>query len=196
MIAVKPYPTPSLSVIWPAGPATSNRPAAPASAYTRDAFGQRWADVDRNGCDTRNDVLRRDLTQVQIKPGTQGCKVLSGQLVDPYSGATIPFSSQDSQAVHIDHTVSLADAWASGAWAWDESQRTAFANDPANLLAVDGPANTSKSDATAADWLPDTVAGRCELVEHQVVVKAKWGLSVTERERAAMRRVLASCPAG
>ena len=158
--------------------------------------GQRWADVDRNGCDTRNDVLRRDLTQVQIKPGTQGCKVLSGQLVDPYSGATIPFSSQDSQAVHIDHTVSLADAWASGAWAWDESQRTAFANDPANLLAVDGPANNSKSDATAADWLPDTVAGRCELVEHQVVVKAKWGLSVTERERAAMRRVLASCPAG
>lgn len=170
--------------------------AAPASAYTRDAFGQRWADVDRNGCDTRNDVLRRDLTQVQIKPGTRGCKVLSGQLVDPYSGATIPFSSQDSQAVQIDHTVSLADAWASGAWAWDESQRTAFANDPANLLAVDGPANTSKSDATAADWLPDTVAGRCELVEHQVVVKAKWGLSVTERERAAMRRVLASCPAG
>ena len=169
---------------------------APATGYDREGgFGTAWLDVDRNGCGTRDDVLARDLTGIDA-PG--GCRVLSGDLLDPYTGEAIAFvRGQDtSTAVQIDHLVPLALAWDLGARDWPDDLRVRFANDPANLLAVDGPANTSKSDATAADWLPDTVAGRCELVEHQVVVKAKWGLSVTERERAAMRRVLASCPAG
>lgn len=194
--------SPSEGEAGPAGPVvqqleqlavTSGRPEA---AYERELFGQRWADVDRNGCDTRNDVLRRDLTGVKVKPGTGGCKVLSGELLDPYSGAVLEFSAQDPQAVQIDHAVSLADAWDSGAWAWDDQRREQFANDPDNLLAVDGPTNQSKADANAAEWLPTKSGGRCELVRRQVAVKTEWKLSVTDRERAAMRGVLEVCPEG
>src|SRR5665647_3502229 len=64
---------------------------APKTGYDRALFGQAWADVDRNGCDTRNDVLRRDLTTYVLKSGTNGCLVLSGALHDPYSGTTIAF---------------------------------------------------------------------------------------------------------
>ena len=194
--------SPSAGKAEPTGPVVQQLEALatsserPEVAYERELFGQRWADVDRNGCDTRNDVLRRDLTGVMVKPGTGGCKVLSGELVDPYSGAVIEFSSQDPQAVQIDHAVSLADAWDSGAWAWDAGRREQFANDPDNLLAVDGPANQSKGDATAAEWLPTTSDGRCELVRRQVAVKIEWGLSVSDRERAAMRGVLEVCPEG
>lgn len=173
--------------------ATSGRPEV---AYERELFGQRWADVDRNGCDTRNDVLRRDLTGVKVKPGTGGCKVLAGEMLDPYSGTVLEFNAQDPQVVQIDHTVSLADAWDSGAWAWDDQRRKQFANDPDNLLAVDGPTNQSKADANAAEWLPTKPGGRCELVRRQVAVKTEWKLSVTDRERAAMRGVLEVCPEG
>ena len=90
---------------------------APKSGYTRDAFGRGWIDVDRNGCDTRNDILRRDLTDTVLKPGTSGCVVATGRLVDPYTGRTIDFVKGDktSTAVQIDHVVSLSDAWQKGA---------------------------------------------------------------------------------
>lgn len=166
---------------------------APPTRYDRDAFGQRWADIDRNGCDQRNDTLRTQLEQVQTKPGTRGCKVLSGTLTDPYTGQQMSFTAQDPQAVQIDHAVSLANAWDHGAWQWNQQRREQFANDPGNLLAVDGPTNQAKSDADASQWLPQNPAGRCELVTRQIRVKTQWSLTVTGRERAAMREVLAGC---
>ena len=106
---------------------------APKTGYDRALFGQAWADVDRNGCDTRNDVLRRDLTAYVLKTGTHGCLVLSGTLHDPYTGTTIAFvrGQSTSAKVQIDHVVALSDAWQKGAQQWSTSRRTAYANDSA-----------------------------------------------------------------
>jgi hypothetical protein len=169
---------------------------APKTGYDRDLFGQAWADVDRNGCDTRNDILRRDLTRYTLKAGTHGCLVLKGTLNDPYTGSTIGFvrGQGTSSAVQIDHVVALSDAWQKGAQQWSRSKRTAFANDPLNLLAVDGPTNQSKGDGDAATWLPPRKAGRCAYVARQVAVKQRYGLWVTAAERDAIVRVLTACP--
>ena len=102
---------------------------APKTGYAREEFGQAWADVDRNGCDTRNDVLRRDLTDTTLKQGTHGCLVLSGTLADPYSATSIAFlrGEATSTAVQIDHVVALSDAWQKGAQALTLERRTALA---------------------------------------------------------------------
>jgi hypothetical protein len=168
---------------------------APRTGYDRDVFGQAWADVDRNGCDTRNDVLARDLTAATVKPGTQGCLVLSGTLADPYTATTIAFVRGEgtSEAVQVDHVVALSDAWQKGARGWDLTTRTAFANDPLNLLATDGPTNAAKGDGDAATWLPPSRAFRCAYVARQVSVKARYGLWVTDAERVAVAGVLSGC---
>jgi hypothetical protein len=168
---------------------------APTTGYDRDQFGPQWADVDRNGCDTRNDVLARDLTAEAFKPGTQDCVVVSGDLVDPYTGTTIAFVKGDGSSVDIDHVVALSNGWQTGAFAWDGTRRTAFANDPLNLLAVDYSANRQKGDGDAATWLPAARGYRCAYVARQVAVKAAYGLWVTAAERDAMTRVLEGCPA-
>lgn len=167
---------------------------APKTGYARTEFGQAWADVDRNGCDTRNDILRRDLTQIIVRPGTGNCKVMSGVLADPFTGTVIDFDSvADPSGVQIDHVVALSDAWQKGAQQLTQEQRTAFANDPLNLLAVQGSANQQKSDSDAASWLPKNKAFRCEFVTIQIDVKAKYGLWVTAAELDAMVRVLDGC---
>ena len=169
---------------------------APKTGYERELFGPSWADVDRNGCDTRNDILRRDLVEVTVKPGTGGCTVLRGTLHGPYTGSTIAFvSGQDTSSdVQIDHVVALSDAWQKGAQSLDADERLAFANDPLNLLAVDGPTNQAKSDGDAATWLPPRRSHRCPFVARQIAVKAEYGLWVTSAERDAMARVLGDCP--
>ena len=163
------------------------------TGYDRDQFGQRWLDVDRNGCDTRNDILARDLTDA-TKSGP--CKVLTGILADPFTATTINFvRGQDTSAdVQIDHVVALSDAWQKGAQQLTADQRASFANDPLNLLAVDGPANLQKGDGDAATWLPKNKAFRCEYVARQVSVKATYGLWVTPAERDAIARILGDCP--
>ena len=169
---------------------------SPKTGYDRALFGQAWADVDRNGCDTRNDVLRRDLTAYVLKPGTNGCLVLSGTLHDPYTGKSIAFvrGQSTSSAVQIDHVVPLSDAWQKGAQQWSTQRRTAFANDLLNLLGVDGLSNQRKSDGDAATWLPPNKAYRCPYAARQIAVKAKYGLWVTSTERDALSRILAACP--
>jgi hypothetical protein len=169
---------------------------APKTGYSRDQFGQAWADVDRNGCDTRNDMLRRDLTDLALKPDTRDCVVLSGILNDPYTATLINFlrGGSTSSAVQIDHVVALSDAWQKGAQQLTEAQRLSFANDPLNLLAVDGPANQQKSDGDAATWLPPNKSYRCDYVARQISVKASYGLWVTRAEHDAMARVLGDCP--
>ncbi len=167
---------------------------APKTGYDRALFGQAWADVDRNGCDTRNDILNRDLTGVKYTNSVL-CKVRSGTLADPYTGTTINFQRgiTTSSAVQIDHVVALSDAWQKGAQQLTMEQRTAFANDPLNLQATDGPTNIKKGDGDAATWLPPNKGFRCEYVARQISVKARYKLWVTRAEHDAMAAILGNC---
>lgn len=167
---------------------------APKTGYSRDQFGQAWADVDRNGCDTRNDILSRDLHGTTLKAGTGGCVVLSGTLSDPYTGKDIAFQrGPGSTAVQIDHVVPLSDAWQKGAQTWDAEKRLRFANDPENLLAVDGQANMQKGDSDLATWLPPSTGYRCTYAAKAVHIKAKYGLWMTQAEQTAAQRILSKC---
>ena len=164
---------------------------APKTGYSRAQFPH-WSDLDRNGCDARNDILKRDLTEVLFKAGTRDCKVLSGVLLDPFSNKVLTFTSVKS-AVDIDHVVALSNAWQTGAAYFDRNIRSQIANDPLNLLAVDAKLNRQKGDGDAATWLPPNKAFRCEYVSRQVSVKAKYSLWVTSPEKEAILRVLSNC---
>jgi len=168
---------------------------APKTGYSRAQFGQSWADVNRNGCDTRNDILARDLTSRTVKPGTHGCIIASGVLNDPYTARYIHFTRGNgtSTAVQIDHVVALSDAWQTGAQKLSASQRRHLANDPLELLAVDGPTNEKKGDGDAATWLPANKSFRCQYVARQVAVKVRYKLWVTPAEHDAIARVLSGC---
>ncbi|MCR1159865.1 HNH endonuclease family protein [Paenarthrobacter sp. UW852] len=168
---------------------------APKSDYDRAAFGQAWADVDHNGCDTRNDILHRDLTDVEFTAGSS-CKVAGGVFEEPYTGAHATFRrGQDtSAAVQIDHVVALADAWQKGAQELTAQQRQTLANDPLNLIAADGPANVKKGAGDAATWLPANKNFRCHYIARQISVKTAYRLWVTAAEKDAMKRVLSGCP--
>lgn len=167
---------------------------APKTGYDRDQFGQPWADVDRNGCDTRNDTLKRDLSQITFTNSVK-CKIQTGTLADPYTAKTISFvrGSNTSTAVQIDHVVALSDAWQKGAQQLTTEQRTAFANDPLNLQSTDGPTNIQKGDGDAATWLPPNKSFRCDYVARQISVKATYNLWVTQAEHDAMATVLGDC---
>jgi hypothetical protein len=167
---------------------------APMTGYDRGMFGAAWTDTNRNGCDTRNDVLRRDLTRREIKPGTSSCVALAGWLApDPYTGARIHFVYGGASEVDIDHVVALGDAWQTGAFRWVPLKRLALANDPMNLLAVSASANRSKGVGDAATWLPSNKSYRCAYVARQVAVKAKYGLWITAAEHSASARILDGC---
>jgi len=161
------------------------------TGYTRAQFSH-WSDLDRNGCDTRNEILNRDLTKVLFKAGTRDCKVTSGSLIDPYSGKVITFSSTKS-TIDIDHVVALSNAWQTGAAYFDKSKRQLIANDPLNLLAVDYSLNRQKGDGDAATWLPPLKSYRCAYVARQIAVKAKYALWVTGPEKDAIIKILEKC---
>jgi hypothetical protein len=164
---------------------------APKTGYARTQFGDGWAKT--NGCDTRNIILNRDLNDVSAN---DKCQVTHGVLNDPYTGKTIEFSrgGRSSSAIQIDHVVALGDAWQKGAQQISAAERKRLANDPLELLAVDGPANQQKSDGDAATWLPSNKPFRCQYVARQIAVKQKYRLWVTQAEKDAMNRVLQSCP--
>ena len=169
--------------------------AVPANyTYNRDSFGWNNHDTNSNGCRTRDDVLARDLDDVQKK---DKCVVESGMLDDPYTAKEISFQrgTGTSTAVQIDHVVALRDAWDSGAYQWPNDRKQLFANDPYVLAAVDGPANQTKSDGSADEWLPTNSAARCPYVELQIGIKKKYDLSVTDAERDTMKSVLRTCGA-
>ena len=164
---------------------------APMTGYSRDLFGGDWSDVDGNGCDTRSDILRRDLVERTM---SSRCSVMSGVLYpDPFTGRPLTYVRGRS-VVDIDHVVSLGNAWATGAQQISPVARIALANDPLNLLAVSASANRQKQDGDAATWLPSNKAFRCAYVARQVAVKAKYRLWVTSAEKSAIQRVLAPCP--
>jgi hypothetical protein len=170
---------------------------APKTGYSRSQFGPAWSDVDRNGCDTRNDILKRDLAGIVYRVKTRDCVVESGVLQDRYSGESINFirGNITSMEVQIDHVVALSNAWQTGAFKLSPQQRTAFANDSLNLFAVKGRLNSQKGDGDAATWLPPMKSYRCAYVAQQVAVKAKYSLWVTAPEKSAILKILAKCPA-
>jgi hypothetical protein len=166
--------------------------------FSRYRFGQAWSDdvnveFGHNGCNTRDDILRRDLSDLIVRRDT--CYAQTGVLHDPYTGQTIAFTRgpMTSEAVQIDHLVSLSDAWYKGAREWDDQRRRDFANDPRNLLAVSGQANFDKAFRDATGWLPPNEGFRCEFVAKQIDVKAAYGLWLSRNEKRAMQDVLARC---
>lgn len=161
------------------------------TGYDRAEYGDGWLRID--GCDTRNRILLRDLENTSVD---ENCKVLSGTLEDPYTGNTIGFvrGASTSAAVQVDHVVALSDAWQKGASYWDRSKRIQFANDPLELLAVDGQANQDKGGSDAASWLPPHKAFRCQYVARQIAIKQSYDLWVTSAEKASMQRELDRCP--
>lgn len=175
-------------------------PAAARPDYRRSSFGDGWLDLDRNGCSTRNDVLARDLDDVEWLADRE-CTVASGILQDPYTGTTVPFEhdavadpgESGSQAVQIDHIVSLSAAHAGGAWQWSDVERIAFANDPANLIAVDGPTNASKGDRGPADWMPEDPAYWCQYAADYASIAADYGLAVAADDKDMLIEVLTAC---
>ena len=168
---------------------------APKNNYQRTAFGPAWLDVDRNGCDTRNDILRRDLRE-SCSRRAPSAGLPPGVFHEPYIGRMVTFTrgAESSKDVQIDHVVALGDAWQKGAQQLTPQQRQNLANDPLNLIAADGPANQEKSASDAATWLPKNKALRCHYVARQISVKASYGLWVTQPEKDAMKRVLGACP--
>ena len=167
------------------------QPKDTSQRYYRKLFYDSWG-LTASGCNTREAILTRDLTDKVMK----GCKVQSGILADPYTGQTINFvrGEDTSGAVQIDHVVALSNAWATGAFAFDADTRYAISQDPLNLLAVDGPANQEKLDQDASTWLPSNQAFRCQYVARQISVKSKYALWVTQAEHDAIAGVLENCP--
>jgi hypothetical protein len=170
--------------------------------YRRGAFGESWTDDNdapggHNGCDTRNDILDRDLvdkTYVSIKRCPNA--VATGLLRDPYTSESITFvrGNQTGAVVQIDHLVPLAYAWDMGARNWTDEMRTRFANDPANLLAVDGEVNQDKGDGEPAVWMPPNRAFWCQYAVQFVAVLRGYGLPVDAPSAPVLRDAAAACP--
>jgi ferredoxin len=172
--------------------------------YRRAAFGDAWTDDTsapggHNGCDTRNDILDRDLVDKTFT-AIKRCPtaVATGTLYDPYTSDTVAFTrgNQVGAAVQIDHIVPLALAWDLGARDWPQDLRMRFANDPANLLAVDGKVNQDKSDAEPADWMPPNHAFWCQYSVQFAAVLRGYALPIDERSAVVLRDAAATCPTG
>lgn len=165
--------------------------------YKRENFGRYWSDETdgvggRNGCDTRDDVLRRDLKE--LREGDRNpCVVLSGVLHDPYTGKELPYNYRRASQIQTDHVVALGAAWRGGAYAWTPERRLEYANDLDVLLAVDKQANYEKSSKTADKWKPPVKGYWCEYARRYTGIKAKYGLSVTAPEKLALQDMLATC---
>lgn len=163
-------------------------------------FGPAWSDDTdapggHDGCDTRNNALARQLTEVTFRAGTNNCVVLSGTLDDPYTGRRITFDKADAKDIQIDHVYPLAAAWDMGASGWSRDRRLRFANDlDYNLLAVDGKTNEDKSDNTPADWLPPAAATHCFYAGKYLTVATQYSLPITAADKAALQRVATGCP--
>ena len=164
---------------------------APKTGYSREEFYNNWPTVD--GCNLRQRIIKREFGDTAV---LDGCNVVAGEFDEPYTGEHLVFHSREeiSKGIQIDHVVALSDAWQKGAQYMDKSVRYEMATDPLNLLAVDASANQGKSDGDAATWLPANKKFRCAYVARQVSVKYKYKLWVTEAEKTAISKILATCP--
>nr|BFD84385.1 HNH endonuclease family protein [Streptomyces sp. Xyl84] len=165
----------------------------PKTGYKRDQFGYAWMDsvngvpFAHNGCDTRDDVLKRDGQDVSFRKGSN-CVLVAMTLHDPYTGRTIQWTKAHAATVQIDHVMPLSYDWQMGAAHWPKEKREQIANDPLNLLPVDGPANSAKSDSGPATWLPPNKGIRCAYSVRFAQVSLKYKLPVTTADKQAMLR--------
>lgn len=166
----------------------------PRTGYDRDEFGYAWMDsapggipYARNGCDTRNDLLRRDGEDLRFRSGSD-CVVMAMRLQDPYTGRTIDWAKSRATEVQIDHVMPLSYDWQMGAARWTEGKRQDIANDPLNLMPVDGPTNSSKGDSGPASWLPPNKRIRCSYAVRFAQVSLKYELPVTAPDKQMMLR--------
>lgn len=163
----------------------------PKTGYDRDEFGYAWMDtadgvpLARNGCDTRNDLLRRDGRDLRFRSGSD-CVVVAMTLADPYTGTTIEWRKQRAAEVQIDHVVPLSYGWQMGASRWPEAKRERLANDTLNLIPVEGRANSAKSDSGPAAWLPPNKGVRCAYAVRFAQVALKYEMPVTPADRRMM----------
>ncbi|GGZ24063.1 lipoprotein [Streptomyces inusitatus] len=167
----------------------------PKTGYERSRFGHAWMDtadgvpLARNGCDTRNDLLARDGRELAYRSGSD-CVVVALTLDDPYTGTSIEWRKRKAAAVQIDHVVPLSYSWQMGAARWSAEKRRRIANDPLNLLPVDGPSNSSKGDSGPASWLPPNKKIRCSYAVRISQVALAYEMPVTPADKRAM---LAQC---
>lgn len=181
---------------------------ASATGYDRAAYGPAWSDAagsfawTRNGLDTRNDVLYRDLERITCKPSTTSktgsCKVLHGTLTyEPYTGTTdYAFDATDNRYatdLDIEHLVPLGWAWQHGAQRWSPDRRAAFANAPDVLIAVDPSQNRQHGDSGPAAWQPHNKTYRCTYHARWVQILDTWDLWINPADRAALTRHLQDC---
>ncbi|MFD4346220.1 HNH endonuclease family protein [Streptomyces coelicoflavus] len=163
----------------------------PKTGYERDKFGYAWMDtadgvpLARNGCDTRNDLLKLHGQHVQFRSGSD-CVVVAMNLYDPYTGKEIAWKKAKATEVQIDHVVPLSYSWQMGAARWPESKRRQLANDVLNLLPVEGRANSAKRDSGPASWLPPNKKIRCSYAVRFAQVADKYELPVTTADKAMM----------
>ncbi|MFD9978259.1 HNH endonuclease family protein [Streptomyces sp. NPDC059017] len=163
----------------------------PRTGYDRDEFGYAWMDtadgvpLARNGCDTRNDLLKLHGRHVRFRAGSD-CVVVSMNLYDPYTGKDIAWKKARAAEVQIDHVVPLSYSWQMGSSRWPESKREQFANDVLNLLPVEGRANSAKGDSGPASWLPPSKQIRCAYAVRFAQVALKYELAVTAADKAMM----------
>ncbi|MCZ7459825.1 HNH endonuclease family protein [Streptomyces sp. WMMC940] len=165
----------------------------PRTGYDRDEFGYAWMDtadgvpLARNGCDTRNDLLKLHGRHVRFRAGSD-CVVVSMDLYDPYTGKDIAWKKARAAEVQIDHVVPLSYSWQMGSSRWPESKRERFANDVLNLLPVEGRANSAKGDSGPASWLPPSKQIRCAYAVRFAQVALKYELPVTSADKRMMLR--------
>ncbi|WP_328725467.1 HNH endonuclease family protein [Streptomyces sp. NBC_00259] len=163
----------------------------PKTGYERDKFGYAWMDtadgvpLARNGCDTRNDLLKLHGQDVEFRRGSD-CVVVAMTLHDPYTGKTIEWRKKKAAEVQIDHVIPLSYSWQMGSSRWPESRRRQLANDALNLLPVQGRANSAKSDSGPASWLPPDRGIRCAYAVRFAQVALKYDLPVTDADKRTM----------
>jgi Protein of unknown function (DUF1524) len=171
----------------------STKGRGPQTGYDRDEFGYAWMDtadgvpLARNGCDTRNDLLKLNGQNIRFRSGSD-CVVVSMDLYDPYTGKDIAWKKARATEVQIDHVVPLSYAWQMGAARWDEQKRQRLANDVLNLLPVSGPTNSAKQDSGPASWMPPNKAIRCSYSVRFAQVALEYELPVTGPDKNMMLR--------
>lgn len=168
--------------------------AADAAEPYRRADWPHWITSTKNKCWTvREEILVRDALEVRLSP--DGCRVVGGRWLDPYTGEEVAAQTarQVSERLHIDHVISLKEAFARGGSTWPRDRRRAYANDtswPGHLVTASATSNMSKGDRDPTVWVPR--AGRCGYGIRRAVVAYLWDIPAPA-ERAAVRTLLATC---
>ncbi len=158
--------------------------------YERKEFGYGWIDEDKDGEDTRQEVLKEE-SYIKTTTDSDG-DIIAGLWVDPLTGK-IFFDPSD---LDIDHIVPLKEAWLSGAHAWTKEERIKYANDLNNkrhLIAVYKSANRSKGSRSPDQWMPANTSYWCEYISIWEEVKLNYGLTMDANEFIAIQKYKRIC---